>query len=70
MKRNAERADAWLPNYVASPGAYALVGTGTVFGGIVRAPMTSVVMIFEITRDYAALSSRPCNAARSIAFST
>ncbi len=28
---------------------------GTVFAGIVRAPMTSVVMIFEITRDYAVI---------------
>src|SRR4029077_14123466 len=42
-----------LPNYVATSGAYALVGMGTAFAGIVRAPMTSVVMIFEITRDYA-----------------
>jgi chloride channel protein, CIC family len=41
------------PAYVATPGAYALVGMGTAFVGIVCAPMTSVVMIFEITRDYA-----------------
>ena len=44
-----------FPAYVASPGAYALVGMGTAFAGIVRAPMTSVVMIFEITRDYAVI---------------
>ena len=44
-----------FPSYVASPGAYALVGMGTAFAGIVRAPMTSVVMIFEITRDYAVI---------------
>jgi CIC family chloride channel protein len=44
-----------LPNYVATPGAYALVGMGTAFAGIIRAPMTSVVMIFEITRDYAVI---------------
>jgi CIC family chloride channel protein len=44
-----------LPAYVATPGAYALVGMGTAFAGIVRAPMTSVVMIFEITRDYAVI---------------
>jgi chloride channel protein, CIC family len=42
-----------FPDYVAAPGTYALVGMGTAFAGIVRAPMTSVVMIFEITRDYA-----------------
>ncbi|HWZ99240.1 MAG TPA: chloride channel protein [Candidatus Dormibacteraeota bacterium] len=44
-----------LPGYVGRPGAYALVGMGTAFAGIVRAPMTSVVMIFEITRDYAVI---------------
>src|ERR1700688_1506856 len=43
------------PGYVASPGAYALVGMGTAFAGVVRAPMTSVMMIFEITRDYAVI---------------
>jgi CIC family chloride channel protein len=41
------------PGLTAPVGAYALVGMGTAFAGIVRAPMTSVVMIFETTRDYA-----------------
>ncbi len=41
-----------LPNLTANPGAYALVGMGTAFAGIVRTPMTSVIMIFEMTRDY------------------
>jgi chloride channel protein, CIC family len=45
----------FFPSYVAAPGAYALVGMGAAFAGIVRAPMTSVVMIFEITRDYAVI---------------
>jgi chloride channel protein, CIC family len=44
-----------LPGYIGKPGAYALVGMGTAFAGIVRAPMTSVVMIFETTRDYAVI---------------
>src|ERR1700674_2091860 len=48
-------ANHFLPNYIGTPGAYALVGMGTAFAGIVRAPMTSVVMIFEITRDYAVI---------------
>ena len=44
----------WLfPTYTATAGAYALVGMGTAFAGIVRAPMTSVLMIFETTQDYA-----------------
>ncbi len=48
-------AQHFAPGYVATPGAYALVGMGTAFAGIVRAPMTSVLMIFEITRDYAVI---------------
>jgi len=48
-------AQRLLPGYVGSLGAYALVGMGTAFAGIIRAPMTSVVMIFEITRDYAVI---------------
>ena len=44
-----------MPGYTATPGAYALVGMGTAFAGIVRAPMTSVLMIFETTRDYAVI---------------
>jgi len=48
-------ANQFFPSYVGTPGAYALVGMGTAFAGIVRAPMTSVVMIFEITRDYAVI---------------
>lgn len=48
-------AHGLLPTYVAAPGVYALVGMGTAFAGIVRAPMTSVVMIFEITRNYAVI---------------
>ncbi len=46
-------AHAWLPKYTATSGAYALVGMGTLFAGIIRAPMTSVIMIFEVTHDYA-----------------
>jgi len=37
------------------PGAYALVGMGAAFAGIVRAPMTSVLIIFEMTQDYAVI---------------
>lgn len=40
------------PDYTGSVGAYALVGMGTAFAGIIRVPLTSVIMVFEITRDY------------------
>jgi CIC family chloride channel protein len=42
----------YAPFPTANPGAYALVGMGTLFAGIIRAPLTSVFMIFEITQDY------------------
>ena len=44
-----------LPAHTATPGAYALVGMGAVFAGIVLVPMTSVLMIFEMTQDYAVI---------------
>lgn len=44
-----------LPAHTATAGAYALVGMGALFAGIVRAPMTSVLMIFEMTRDYSVI---------------
>ena len=44
--------DQVAPYPHAEPGAYALVGMGALFAGIVRAPITSVFMIFEITQDY------------------
>ncbi len=45
-------AHALLPAYTGNAGAYALVGMGAAFAGIIRTPMTSVLMIFETTRDY------------------
>jgi chloride channel protein, CIC family len=45
-------AHSLLPAITANPGAYALVGMGAAFAGIVRTPLTSVIMIFELTRDY------------------
>ena len=42
----------FAPFPTGDPGAYALVGMGATFAGIVRAPMTSVFMIFELTQDY------------------
>jgi CIC family chloride channel protein len=41
-----------LPGHSTQPGAFALVGMGAVFAGIVRAPITSIVMIFEMTNNY------------------
>jgi CIC family chloride channel protein len=46
-------AERQLVPYLAIPvGAYALVGMGTLFAGILRAPMTSVFMIMEVSGNY------------------
>lgn len=45
-------ANLILPDYTGGTGAYALVGMGAAFAGIIRVPFTSVIMIFELTRDY------------------
>lgn len=42
-----------FPGEQINPGAYALVGAAALFAGVTRAPITSVMMMFELTRNYA-----------------
>ena len=37
---------------MAAPGAYGLVGMAAVFTGAARAPITAVIILFELTGDY------------------
>jgi CIC family chloride channel protein len=46
-------AHAALPSVTAPAGAYALVGMGAVFAGAARAPITAVIILFELTGEYA-----------------
>jgi CIC family chloride channel protein len=48
-------AQALLGNPATQPGAFVLVGMGAVFAGIVRAPITSIVIIFEMTNNYSVI---------------
>ena len=41
-----------FPDSVAPSGAYAIVGMAAVFAAAARAPMTSLFIVFELTRDY------------------
>ena len=41
-----------IPGFHGSTGVFALVGMGTLFAGILRAPMTSVFMIIEVSGNY------------------
>ena len=40
------------PGITASSGPYALVGMGAVVAGATQAPLTGIVMLFELTSDY------------------
>lgn len=45
-------AHGWWPAVVANPGAYAIVGMAAVFAGAARAPITAVLIVFEMSNDY------------------
>jgi len=42
-----------FPTVTASSGAYALVGMAAFFAVVVRGPITAIIILFEMTRDYA-----------------
>jgi CIC family chloride channel protein len=42
----------FFPHLTGSPGTYALVGMGVLFAGFLRAPMTSVFMVLEVSGNY------------------
>lgn len=41
-----------LPDLTATSGAYALVGMAALFGACANAPITAVLIVFEMTNDY------------------
>jgi CIC family chloride channel protein len=45
-------ANMLFPGMIAPPAAYALVGMGAMLTAVVRAPITAVLLLFEITGDY------------------
>ncbi len=45
-------ANAVAPALTAPPGAYALVGMGAVVAATTHAPITAILIIFEMTNDY------------------
>jgi CIC family chloride channel protein len=42
----------FFPSIVAPPGAYALVGMAAVFSASAHAPITAIIILFELTGDY------------------
>ena len=55
-----------FPYLSVSVGAYALVGMGALFAGIMRAPMTSVFMVLEVSGNYSIIL--PVMISNSIAY--
>jgi CIC family chloride channel protein len=41
-----------FPGIAAPPGAYALVGMGVIVAGTIHAPLSALLIIFEVTADY------------------
>ena len=41
-----------FPEITAGPGAYALVAMGGLVAGTTRAPITAIIIVFELTNDY------------------
>jgi CIC family chloride channel protein len=46
-------ANRLFPTLVAPEGAFALVGMAAVFSAAARAPITAIIIVFEMTRNYA-----------------
>ncbi len=45
-------AHHWFPSVTGAAGAYSLVGMGAVVAGATHAPITAILIIFELTSDY------------------
>ncbi len=45
-------AQRLFPSVVAGPGSYATVGMAAVFAAAARAPLTAIMIVFELTDDY------------------
>lgn len=45
-------ANSLWPGVAANPGAYAIVGMAALFSGAARAPITAVLIVFEMSNDY------------------
>ncbi|MEE4311665.1 MAG: chloride channel protein [candidate division KSB1 bacterium] len=44
--------NSMFPNITADSGAYAMVGMGAVVAGATHAPITAILILFELTNDY------------------
>ena len=45
-------AQAWFPAMGIDPKAYAIIGMGAFFAGLLRSPIAAILIVIEVTRDY------------------
>ncbi|HJQ35732.1 MAG TPA: chloride channel protein [Thermoanaerobaculia bacterium] len=45
-------AHDWFPSIPIDPKAYAILGMGSFFAGLMRSPIAAVLIVIELTRDY------------------
>ena len=45
-------AGSMLPEFASSPGAYTIVGMGAVAAAVLGAPISTILIVFELTGDY------------------
>ncbi len=60
----------FIPELTAPAGAYALVGMGAVLTAVVRAPITAVLLLFEVTGDYRIILAIMASVATSYLFAS
>jgi len=56
----------WLPNLTGPIGSYALAGMGVLFAAFLRAPLTSVFMVLEVSGNYSIVA--PVILANTVAY--
>ncbi|NJD68125.1 MAG: CBS domain-containing protein [candidate division NC10 bacterium] len=59
---------ALIPTFTASYGAYALVGMSATFGAAAQAPITSIIILFEMTDDYRIILPLMCTTIIAVLF--
>jgi CIC family chloride channel protein len=58
-----------LPNVPIAPGAYALVGLGAFFAGLLRSPIAAVLIAVEVTHGYGLIAPLMLAVSLSVAIS-
>ncbi len=60
----------WQPQLAADSGAYALVGMGAMVAGTTHAPISAILIIFELTNDYRVIAPLMLSCIMSVLIAT